>query len=105
MQLAIVVGAITATVKDASLAGRKLSLVRVVDAEGNPSSVLEVALDVTSAGVGERVLVVRGSAARQPAANRALAADLSIVGIVDDVHLSVPEPVKTSQRTRKVSHG
>jgi microcompartment protein CcmK/EutM len=99
MQLAVVVGSVTATVKDAGLAGRKLSLVRVVGPDGSPGPDLEVALDVTSAGVGEQVLLVRGSAARQPAPNRSLAADLSIVAIVDEVYLS-PE-----KNPRKVSHG
>ncbi len=113
MQLAVVVGTVTATVKDASLAGRKLALVRVIEPDGTPTAPPEVALVVSSAGVGERVLVVRGSAARQPAPNRSLATDLSIVAIVDDVTVPPPRDATTknsnqsasNDSTRKVSHG
>jgi len=85
MQFATVVGQCTATVKDASLEGRKLALVQAADPQGIPSGAVEVALDTTGAGVGQLVLVVRGSAARLPAETRQLASDLTIVAIVDEV--------------------
>jgi len=87
MELARVVGQCTATVKEGSLAGRRLALVRQADPEGVPTGPVEVALDVTGAGPGALVVLVRGSAARQPAENRQLATDLSIIAIVDEVNL------------------
>lgn len=68
--------------------GRKLALVRRADAEGVVTGEVEVALDVTGAGAGQLVLLVRGSAARQPADTRQLPADLAIVAIVDEVTTS-----------------
>jgi microcompartment protein CcmK/EutM len=88
MELAVVVGQCTATVKDTSLGGRKLALVRRADAEGAASGEVEVALDVTGAGAGQLVLLVRGSAARQCTDTRQLPADLAIVAIVDEVTTS-----------------
>lgn len=99
MELAVVVGHCTATVKDASLSGRRFALVRGTDDTGKPVGGLEAALDVTGAGVGQVVLLTRGSAARQPAENRQLAADLSIVAIVDDLTLPpAPWPTPTARR-------
>ena len=94
MQLAIVRGLCTATVKDQSLAGRRLVLVQGVTPQGKPEGPVEVALDVTSAASGQLVLLARGSAARQAADNRQLAVDLSVVAIVDEVSLAaVPSAV------------
>lgn len=85
MELATVVGACTATTKDGSLQGRKLALVRRVDADGKVVGELEAAIDITSAGVGATVLLARGSAVRQRADTRSAVADLAIVAIVDDI--------------------
>jgi len=100
MELAVVVGHCTATVKDNSLEGRKLALVRAADDSGTPVGSMEVALDVTGAGVGQLVLLTRGSSARQPAENRQLPTDLSIVAIVDE--LTVP-PEPTRRQTASTS--
>jgi microcompartment protein CcmK/EutM len=108
MELAVVVGSCTATVKDEALAGRKLALVQRVDALGAPLGDVEAALDVTGAGAGSTVLMVRGSAARQPASNRQLPADLAVVAIVDHVDLVAPvpqtatgAPVRSGKSTRR----
>lgn len=109
MQFATVVGQCTATVKDASLEGRKLALVQPSDPDGNPIGPVEVALDTTGAGSGQLVLVVRGSAARLPADTRQLASDLTIVAIVDQVtsapgrrpDADAPEVKPRSNRTQK----
>lgn len=108
MEFAVVVGQCTATVKDDSLEGRKLAVVRQADTEGTPFGEVEVALDVTGAGAGQLVLLVRGGAARQPADTRQLPADLAIVAIVDEVTTSsgssagsTPESKPRSSRTTK----
>ncbi|MDQ4052005.1 MAG: hypothetical protein M3237_04810 [Actinomycetota bacterium] len=101
MQLAVVRGLCTATVKDQSLAGRRLVLVQGVTPQGKPDGPVEVALDVTSAASGQLVLLSRGSAARQAADNRQLAVDLSVVAIVDEVSLTeVPSTVPGAASTR-----
>lgn len=88
MELAAVVGSCTATTKDESLVGRRLALVRRVDPEGRVVGEVEAAVDLTSAGVGSTVLIVRGSAVRQSAATRTVASDLAIVAIVDDIDVA-----------------
>lgn len=111
MHLAVVTGSCTATIKDPTLDGRRLAVVRLADETGTAIGQPEVALDVTSATPGQLVLVVRGSSARQPADVRAVATDLTIVGIVDELTTCTTSPpadtVPPGKRTnrRKQSHG
>ncbi|MEL6900277.1 MAG: EutN/CcmL family microcompartment protein, partial [Cyanobacteria bacterium J06606_4] len=65
MRLAKVRGTVVSTVKDDSLMGVKFLLVQFISDAGDPEDDYEVAADVVGAGVGEWVLVSRGSAARQ----------------------------------------
>lgn len=102
MELATVIGACTATIKDPGLDGRKLALVQRVDEVGTPIASVEVALDSVGAGVRSTVLLARGSGARQPASNRGRPVDLTIVAVVDSVHLAPgkPKPARTAKRAR-----
>lgn len=88
MELARVLGSVTATAKTESLRSHKLLVVQPVDPAGADARPAEVAVDTVGAGPGDQVLIVRGSAARQPPESRAAATDLTIVGIVDAVDLS-----------------
>jgi carbon dioxide concentrating mechanism protein CcmL len=99
MELADVVGSVTATVKAASLQQHKLLAVRAHDPPGGRESDLEVAVDTVGAGPGDRVLIVRGSTARQPPETRATATDLTVVAIVDTVDVAVPDPEPPRRRT------
>lgn len=102
MDLAMVRGQCTATVKEPSLAGHRLALVQRVSPDGVAEGGIEVALDVTSAAPGQLVVLARGSAARLPAQTRQLATDLTVVAIVDEVTLASPDR-HTRSRTRKTS--
>lgn len=75
-----VVGSITSSAKDLKLVGFKLMIVKPVLAL--PDSAF-VAVDVVGSGVGELVLVARGSAARDIAATKGVPTDATIVAIVD----------------------
>ena len=100
MELARVTGSVTATMKDAGLAGLTLLLVERVDAAGMAVASVEVATDSHGAGAGDLVLVVRGSAARQPSSTRSLPTDLTVVAIVDSVDRAkqaAPNPTKSSK--------
>ena len=83
MQLARVIGTVVATVKNDSLAGRKLliiqSLNKNLDAQGKPM----VAIDSVGAGVGELVFWCRGKEASFPFKREDTPTDCTIVGIVD----------------------
>ena len=54
MRIARVIGIVTGTVKDTQLSGQKMLIVDVLDAENNVIDPSLVALDVCSAGPGER---------------------------------------------------
>lgn len=89
MQLAKVIGSVVSTQKSASLTGKKLMVISWVNLDGsepaNGEKTEEVAVDSVGAGVGELVLVSRGSSARKmfPEPNQAI--DLAIVGIIDTI--------------------
>lgn len=85
MQVGLVVGSLVSTQKDSSLIGMKLMVVQLVDAKKNPLQRFEVAVDTVSAGVGEYVLLTKGSSARSlfDKQSDGTAVDCVIVGIID----------------------
>lgn len=85
MQIAKVRGTIVSTQKDPSLQGMKFLLLQMIDEEGNPTPNYEVAADAVGAGVGEWVLVSRGSAARQLTGSEKRPLDALVIGIIDTV--------------------
>ena len=83
MILGQVVGSIVSTQKDNGLVGKKLLIVKSVDLDGNMLDSFVVAVDVIGVGVGEKVLVVSGSSARQTDETREKSIDSVIVAKVD----------------------
>jgi ethanolamine utilization protein EutN len=83
MQLARVIGAIVATLKEPALAGVKLLLIQPMNADGQDAGRPVVAVDAVGAGVGERVFFVRGKEASFPFHPAEVPADAGIVGIID----------------------
>ena len=96
MQLARVCGNVVASIKAAGLSAHKLLLVEPVSAmsplvansggDQTPTGVY-VAVDLIGAGVGEVVLVTRGSAARIDGDGRSVPTDAAVIAIVDSVQL------------------
>lgn len=80
-----VVGNVWATRKNDSLTGLKLMIVRRLDICRNEEQESFVAADLVGAGIGERVLVATGSAARQSAGMEHALVDATIIGIIDEV--------------------
>ena len=64
MLVGTVVGHVWSTVKDPTLTGLRFLVVRPFTLDGKPSAETLVAVDPLGAGIGERVLVVFGRAAR-----------------------------------------
>jgi ethanolamine utilization protein EutN len=86
MELARVIGTVVSTRKDDAFVGFKLMVIEV-EGLGNPSEGERlVAIDTVGAGVGERVLVTRGGAARSTLPIT-VPTDAAIVGIIDTVDL------------------
>ena len=83
MQLARVIGTVVATVKNDSLAGRKLLVVQTVDRNLEPNGKPMVAVDAVGAGIGELVFWCRGKEASFPFKREDTPTDCTIVGIVD----------------------
>lgn len=82
MIIGTVVGSIIATRKNEKLIGQKLLIVRHM--ENMEAKDEFVAIDNVGAGIGETVLVARGSAARVGCDLADAPVDAAIVGIVDE---------------------
>ena len=88
MKLAQVTGTVTATAKDAALVGGTLLLADIVDGKGKVIEPACVALDPVGAGIGDRVLLTFGSAARLPQQTTAAPVDAAVIAVIDRVTLS-----------------
>lgn len=88
MQLARVIGTVVSTIKNESLAGRKLLIVQTLDADLKEKGKPQIALDAIGAGVGELVVWCRGKEASFPFKREDTPTDCTIIGIVDsDSHV------------------
>ena len=85
MLIGLVVGTVVATRKEEELSGLKMLLVRGADVEGKASGAYVVAIDAVGAGVGEVVLYVSGSSARQTKVTKDRPVDATIMAIVDSI--------------------
>lgn len=85
MDIARVIGTVVATAKSERLTGHKLLVVVRTSREGEEHAPAYVALDTVGAGVGEVVLVARGSAARVESGDAPAPVDAAIVAIVDRI--------------------
>jgi ethanolamine utilization protein EutN len=89
MVIGQVIGTVVASRKHERLVGSKIQIVQPLEPhtmapEGEPF----VAVDAVGAGVGEQVLIARGSAARKAIDNESAPVDATIVGIIDEVDIS-----------------
>ncbi|MCL4441029.1 MAG: EutN/CcmL family microcompartment protein [Firmicutes bacterium] len=84
MQLGRVVGHVWATRKDEALTGVKFLVVRIIEKLPEEGDKILVAADTIGAGVGEKVLVARGSSARRLSGLLQAPIDASVIGIIDE---------------------
>ena len=82
MVIGTVTGSIVSTRKNDRLVGQKLLIVRPMDGMEEKGDF--VAIDNVGAGIGEQVLVARGSAARIGCGLENAPVDAAIVGIIDE---------------------
>jgi ethanolamine utilization protein EutN len=85
VQLARVVGTVVATIKDPTLASRRLLVIQPIAASGAAIGAPLVALDSVGVGAGEEVMFVKGREAAFAFLPEVVLADASIVGKVDSV--------------------
>jgi ethanolamine utilization protein EutN len=86
MQLGLVVGTATATIKHSTLQGWKLLIVQPLMADGmQPDGDPQLTIDKLSAGVGQRVVMnSEGRAIREMMKTETAPVRWSVMGIVDD---------------------
>ena len=87
MLIAKVIGTTISTIKDPTLTGRKLLIVRQTDETGTPFGKPYVAVDTLDAGIGDLVLTAHGSGGRQTDITRNSPVDAVIMAVID--HLEV----------------
>ncbi|MGH9751461.1 MAG: EutN/CcmL family microcompartment protein [Blastocatellia bacterium] len=83
MQLARVIGNVVSTAKNATLEGRKLLVIQILDGDLRATGKPLVAVDSVGAGAGELVFWCRGKEASFPFEGSEVPTDCTIVGIVD----------------------
>ncbi|MDP3480771.1 MAG: EutN/CcmL family microcompartment protein [Desulfoprunum sp.] len=88
MLIGKVIGNVWATRKEESLNGLKLMVVQRIDPFSDKDLDTLVAVDFVGAGIGEKVLVATGSAARKSIAVNQAPVDATIIGIIDAVEIS-----------------
>lgn len=88
MFVAKVIGTVVATKKDEQLIGKKLLVISPLEGKHYSQNKYEVAVDCVGAGIGEEVLVVRGSAARMISDSNDSPVDAAIVGIIDTLEIT-----------------
>ncbi|SRR5690606_17876841 len=85
MLLARVEGTVTATRKHPSFEGRRLVICQPIDLEGRAQGTPQIAIDMHSAGLHQRVVISSdGAAARRAVDDEWSPARWMVVGVVDD---------------------
>ena len=88
MHVCTVVGKVWATQKGRTLEGLRLLVVRPFTSDGKESAETMIAADPIGAGIGERVLVVHGRAARHAIGKgHDIGFQTAIVAIIDSMEL------------------
>ena len=97
MHVATVVGTVWSTKKDPSLVGVRFLIVQPLDAEGRERGETMVAADTIGAGIGERVLVVHGRAARYLIGRgHDVGMQTAVAGIIDRMELACGRTIGTT---------
>ncbi|MCD6418054.1 EutN/CcmL family microcompartment protein [bacterium] len=86
MEIARVVGTVVSTRKDELIKGFKLLTLEALNPEDlTPKGLKLVGVDIVDAGIGDIVLIVRGSSARTASGLKNRPVDTSIVAIIDEI--------------------
>lgn len=106
MLLGTVIGHVWATVKDPTLEGARFLVVQPFTLDGVPSAETVIAVDPLGAGIGERVLVVFGRAARHVIGRgHDIGFQTAVAAIIDRMELAGGRSVgNVSERDRPAPH-
>ena len=87
MLIAKVIGTTVSTIKDQTLTGRKLLILRQADETGAPFGKPYVAVDTLDAGIGDLVLTAHGSGGRMTEITKNRPVDAVIMAVIDHLQL------------------
>ncbi|HEL9634324.1 TPA: EutN/CcmL family microcompartment protein [Streptococcus suis] len=99
MLVAELVDTIWATRKSEALSGVKFLLAKVVG--GSRSGEIMVVVDMIGAGIGDRVIVATGTAARRMMEDDQMPVDAAVIGIIDENYDQVKQ--KNGEQNRFLS--
>ncbi len=92
MFIGTVVGQLWSTKKVANLNSLRFLLIRPQNLDKEPNTSLFVVADVLGAGVGEKVMVAYGRAARLAIGNEDASIEAAVVGIIDNIDADLENP-------------
>ncbi len=101
MILGRVIGTVWATRKDPGVASFKFLIVRHLDLEEKPLSGFDIAVDTVQAGVGDLVLVAKGSSARQTRQTEGKPVDAVVMAVVEGFHTETLAALTRESQTRE----
>jgi ethanolamine utilization protein EutN len=105
MHVGTVVGHVWATQKDATLEGLRFLVIQPLTADGETSAETYVAADPIGAGMGERVLVVHGRAARHVIGRgQDVGFQTAVAAIIDRMELANGRAIGTTQEEDLPAH-
>lgn len=87
MKIGRVIGTVWATKKDEGITGQKLLVIDEMKCRHQEKESLLVAADVTGAGIGDLVLLLKGNPARSVVGNGKVPVDAAVVGIIDSLDI------------------
>lgn len=99
MKLARVIGTVVCTVKNQTLEGKKILVLKPIDRQGNPMGKAFIALDSVGAGATEAVFYSGGKEASFPYLPTDVPSDRTIVGILDPANFFTKTEAPLSRTT------
>lgn len=88
MLIARVIGTAVSTIKEETLLGSKLLVLRQTDEHGEPFGKPYVAVDTVNAGEGDLVLTAHGSSGRQTTITKDRPVDAVIMAVLDSLEVN-----------------
>lgn len=87
MYLGKIIGTVVATRKDENLVGSKLMITQPLNMKLKAIGEPVIAVDTVGAGIGELIILSKGTAARIAARKMDSPIDIAIVGIIDEMDI------------------
>ena len=93
MFIGTVIGQLWSTKKVANLESLRFLVIRPMNLDNPPNTSVVVVADVLGAGVGEKVMVAYGRAARLAVGSDDISIEAAVVGIIDaiDADFNIPD--------------